>query len=513
MEINRRPRVNAYYDTYKRNDLVGENSFLTMPQEKAELPLFDDIKHLLPDPYWEGHQSAVDCYWKTWQLAFKNLRKPKSQSGFVANYIDTAFNDCIFMWDTCFILMFGRYGTRAFNFLRTLDNFYAKQHQDGFICREIGQELGDDRFQRFDPTSTGPNVMPWTEWEYYLNFGNKTRIEKVFPVLRAYHQWLRDYRTWPDGSYWTSGWGCGMDNQPRLRSDAPWYVAQFYHDHMIWLDACLQQILSAQILTDMAHELGKPEQVGDMEEEIERLTALVNSKLWDHHTDFYYDMHKDGSQNGVKSIGAYWALLADVVPSDRLEPFVAHLGNTDEFNRPHRVPSLSYDHPNYKDNGGYWNGGVWPPTNYMVLRGLTKAGYDALAYEIGRNHLDMVVKVFEESDSVFENYAPEAATHGEPSLKDFVGWGGVPPVCVLLEYVIGLRADVPKSRLIWDINLLEEHGMNRYPFGLNGLIDLRCAARQSPTDEPRITATSTVSLELEIRWPGGHNVMQVMAAK
>ena len=36
------------------------------------------------------------------------------------------------------------------------------------------------------------------------------------------------------------------------------------------------------------------------------------------------------------------------------------------FNRLHRVPSLAANHPKYKDNGRYWQGGVWPGANYMV---------------------------------------------------------------------------------------------------------------------------------------------------
>ena len=113
---------------------------------------------LLPEPFWDGHASAIDVHLKAWKLAFANLRRPEPASGFVARFIDPAFNDCIFLWDSCFMTLFGRYGARAFPFVRTLDNFYAKQHPDGFICREIGRALGDDRFPRFDPSSTGPNV-------------------------------------------------------------------------------------------------------------------------------------------------------------------------------------------------------------------------------------------------------------------------------------------------------------------------------------------------------------------
>ena len=508
-QVRRGPWVNAFYDTYKVNRFVEQNVYLTMPQEDAEVPTFESSKHLLPEPVWENHKSAIDCYWKTWQLAFKNLRKLDPESGFVANYIDTAFNDCIFMWDTCFILMFARYGSRAFSFLRTLDNFYSKQHKDGFICRQIGKQLGDDRFQRFDPTSTGPELMPWTEWEYYRNLGDKDRLSKIFPVLVAYHQWMRDYRTWRDGSYWASGWACGMDNQPRMGHNLPGYVEMFYHDHMVWVDTCLQGILAADILIQMAKELGREDDISDLKQEIDNLTRIVNTKLWDQKTKFYYDLHKDDKLSDCKSIAAFWALLAGAVPPNRLKALLAHLENPKEFNRAHRVPTLSADDPTYNPNGGYWKGSVWPPTNYMILRGLTRVGEDKLAYEIARNHHNAVVKTFEDTGTVFENYAPDHLTKGNPAGADFVGWGGVPPVAVFLEYVIGLQANVPDKQLIWNVNLLEEHGVKNYPFGMYGTLDLLCKARTSAAEKPNLTVKSSVPLDLEVRWSGGSETLHV----
>lgn len=509
VQIRRGPLVNAHYDTYKPNSFVEQNTFLTMPQEDAGVPSFENSKHLLPEPIWKDHKSAIDCYWKTWQLAFKNIHKLDPESGFVANYIDTAFNDCIFMWDTCFILMFARYGSRAFSFLRTLDNFYSKQHKDGFICREIGKHLGDDKFQRFDPTSTGPELMPWIEWEYYLNLGDKDRLDRVFPVLVAFHQWMQDYRTWPDGTYWSSGWASGMDNQPRMGHNLPGYIETFYHDHMVWLDACLQGVLAAGILVQMAKELGRENDVPDMKQEIDDLTRVINTKLWDKKNKFYYDLYKDGKLSDCKSIAAFWALIAGAVPRSRLKQFTAHLENPNEFKRAHRIPTLSADDPQYDPNGGYWKGSVWPPTNYMVLRGLTRVGQTNLAYEIGRNHHNAVVKTFEDTGTVFENYAPDHITKGNVAARDFVGWGGLPPIAVFFEYVIGLQANVPNNRLVWNVNLLEEHGVNKYPFGTEGTLDLLCKARISATQEPNLIVNSSVPLELEICWSGGRRTIQV----
>jgi len=159
--------------TLEEEELVKENVFLRKEPDTDPLPVFGKIKDLLPLPVWDGHQDTIDCYWKTWELAFGNLCKPQEGTGFVSNFIDTAFNGCIFMWDSSFILMFGKYADRTFNFQGTLDNLYSHQHKDGFICREIEESTGRDHFTRYDPSATGPAVMAWCEWEYFQNFGDK----------------------------------------------------------------------------------------------------------------------------------------------------------------------------------------------------------------------------------------------------------------------------------------------------------------------------------------------------
>src|SRR5262245_27789242 len=332
--VHRGPWVRAPYDTHVRNPAVAPNQFLRIAPDQARLPTFDDARRALPEPFWQGHAPVIDCHVKAWKLAFAHLRRPEPASGFVARFIDPAFNDCIFLWDSCFMTLFGRYGSRAFPFVRTLDNFYAKQHPDGFICREIGRALGDDRFERFDPSSTGPNVLAWAEHEHYRNFGDRDRLGRVFPVLRAYHQWLRAYRTWPDGGYWSTGWGSGMDNQPRLRppvAGRPYADPEHYHGRMTWVDATLQQILSARLLAQMGRVLAADADVADMREETVRLGRFVNDRLWSDADRFYCDRLDDGALNHVKSVGGYWALLAGVVPPARLAPFVAHIEDARAF--------------------------------------------------------------------------------------------------------------------------------------------------------------------------------------
>lgn len=239
------------------------------------------------------------------------------------------------------------------------------------------------------------------------------------------------------------------------------------------------------------------------------LKSVVNDKLWDENTHYYYDMWRGGKLSGVKTIGAYWALLAGVVPKERADAFVAHLENPDEFNRHHRPPTLSADHPEYVATGGYWRGSIWAPTTYMVLRGLEKYGYHKLSYDIACSNIENVVGVFNETGTLWENYAPETTHQGAPAKPDFVGWSGLFPITILFEFVFGIKANVGERKITWHVNRTERHGIERYPFGVDGVLDLMCEARGSTAEKPQISVKSNVPVSLEIIWDGGSETLDV----
>jgi glycogen debranching enzyme len=274
---------------------------------------------------------------------------------------------------------------------------------------------------------------------------------------------------------------------------------------MSWIDTCLQQELAARCLVEMNTALAGPHDAADMSEEAAFLRRLVNRRMWDRKSGYYFDRLRDGDLNGVKSVAAYWALLAGTARGARQDRLIAHLENPSEFDRPHRVPSLSADHPLYKPGGDYWRGSVWAPANFMVLRGLRAAGRNDLAHTIALNHLRNVLEVFEQTGTFWENYAPESAARGEQSARDFVGWTGLVPIAVLLEFVLGLEPDALRGTLRWDVRLVEAHGVKRYPWGTHGSIDLECGRRQSTSERPVIRARSTVPVTVEVCWESGRD--------
>jgi len=492
------------YGTYEKNPYFSKNPFNGMEKTEEALPTYEEIRDRLPKPIFDGHEDYLNCYDYAWQTAFGNLAPASVNDLFVSNFIKTAFNGCLFMWDSSFIQMYAKYASRCFPFIKTLDNFYALQYKDGFICREIAEATGIGKFARHDPSSTGPNIMAWAEWNYFENFGDVERLEKVYYPLRAFHIWFRKNRTWRDGSYYSSGWGCGMDNIPRLQEGDD---VAFSNGHMVWLDTCAQQLLNCDILIKM-NDVLKIDDVSDLVEEREKLSKLINDTLWDEESGFYYDLWKNGELNMVKHVGAFWTLIAKIVPKDRLDRFVAHLSDPNEFNRTNVVPSLSADHPLYDPNGRYWRGSSWAPTTYMVLSGLTANGCHDLAYALGEKFLRNVVSVYNETGTLWENYAPDFATRGNMSRPNFVGWTGLAPISVFFEYVLGIQAHVSENRIVWSIHRTERHGILQYPFGNDHTIDLVCEQRASVDEEPQISLKSNKPIEVLVIWNGKEKLIR-----
>jgi len=470
--------------------LVEKNLFRSQRSQHEQVTPFNEAKEQFPVPILPDHPDWIELYWRTWEMAWSHIHRPKRSSGLVANFIDAAFNDHIFMWDSAFMVQFGVYGRRAFPFINSLDNFYAKQHDDGAICREIDAIEGYDFFSPFDPDGTGPNILAWAEWRYYRISGGDSRLDSVFWPLMAYHRWFRANRSWPSGLYWATGLSSGMDNQPRVPG------GKRHHQHWSWVDASMQAAVNCAVLERMANLLGESDYVTELAEEHSSLTQLINNHMWNDEAGFYQDIDADGNFSQAKSIGAYWGLLDKIlIPKERREPFLRHLREKGVFKVAHRIPSLSADSDGYDpQSGNYWCGGVWSPTNFMVLNGLRTMGQHDLAHEIACNHLQNVSTAFQHTDTLWENYAPESGAHGEPARSNFVGWTGLSPIAMLIEHVIGLWVDWPLRRVIWyrHLNTNQHYGVQNYPLGSEGTLTLM-------GDQEKIVITTDVTFTLTVQ--------------
>jgi glycogen debranching enzyme len=272
---------------------------------------------------------------------------------------------------------------------------------------------------------------------------------------------------------------------------------------MTWLDTCLQQLFIGKILVDFGFHTERWQEIEDIEEETKFLKKYIREKLWDPKTSFFYDRYADGSKGTLKSIGAYWALWTDILTPEELKHFVAHLNDRNTFARKHPIPSMPADHEKYQADGRYWQGGVWAPTNYMVITGLKRKNFKSLAFELALKHHQQVGEVYKKERTFFEYYAPEFTAPGFLARPDFIGWTGLVPISILIESIFGISTNIQQQLIEWDINLTEEHGIDKYPVGKDGLISFHCANRSNAKQKPQLMIESNIAIKLKVSWTGG----------
>jgi glycogen debranching enzyme len=307
-------------------------------------------------------------------------------------------------------------------------------------------------------------IFAWAELESFRITGDRSRLALVYEPLTRYYRALQQYLRQGNGLYMTD-WA-SMDNSPRN---------PYLERGGTAVDTSSQMVLFARNLAQIAGFLAKPEAATGFRADAEELARLINNKMWSPDRKFYFDLTVDGKQSPVKMAAAFWTLLAGVAGPQQVEALVAELRNPKTFARLHPVPTVSADEPAYDPKGGYWKGAVWPPVNTMVVRGLENNGQRDLAEQIALEHLRVITRIFKDTGTVWENYAPDTAKPGTPAKPDLVGWSGLGPILYLIEYGIGVRVDAPSNTIAWNIRSSERVGIERLRFG-GTTVSLTCAA-------------------------------------
>jgi glycogen debranching enzyme len=390
-----------------------------------------------PEPILDQHPEWVVLYHAAWQIGANKIKHGMPENGFAKDFIGEAFSNHLFQWDTCLMAMFMRYAPDMPT-LAALDNFYGKQHRDGFICRELIEADGSDYFDEESDQAINPPLFAWAELNYAQLSGDISHAKKALPKLIKYFDWIKTNRKIGDGArgmLWQSNLGSGMDNSPREARG--------------WVDLTAQQAHAAECIATIAAHAGKADIAQRFRREQRALVKTLNERSWQAKEGYYWDVYPSGRHSRRKTIAAFWPLLAGAPSTAQAKRMVAHLRNPDEFWRPHVFPTLAKDEQAYEAKGLYWLGGVWAPTNYMVVRGLQRYGFDDFAREASENHIANMAQVYADTGTIWENYAPESAEPGNVARKDFVGWSGLGPIAMLIESVIGVRADALSNTITW----------------------------------------------------------------
>jgi glycogen debranching enzyme len=428
----------------------------------------NEVKEVVQSSQEVIEELSEKMYQKALEITKQKVRGGETEKFFKKPFIDAAFSPNIFLWDTCFMCCFAKYHLDELPVYQALDNFYDRMESDGYICREY-RHNGEPLWSKDHPVSINPPLLAFAETEIFKVSNDTERIKKVYPILRKNFQFHIDRYMMEDHLFYGDTLGMGMDNIPRAPRD--WeptegngmthhelgemlnamdasgetklntFISEYVNTKQgLWnkqarlVDFSAQMAMFSLQLKAMAMTIGQTRDIPEYDEFHAKVAKALNQKCWNETDGFYYDLGFD-KQVVRRHIGMYWTLLGKIVPEDRLERFLEHLKNPNEFNRTMPLPALSAADPDFVGWGDYWLGGVWAPTSYMVLRGLSAYGKEELARTIAEKTYANVAKVFTATGTFWENYAPDLVSYGMPAKKDFCGWTALFPIAMYNEYI------------------------------------------------------------------------------
>ncbi len=507
-----RVTVPAANYTTKDRGLYFDTSKLT----PVTLPVYATDSVRLPRPILDANPEWIKMYWNAWRIAFtKHLKQPSDYPGsyFVSPFYDEAFGPSIYQWDIIFMTMFGKYANHLFPATRSFDNFYARQHPDGLIIRQIDPSGIENQ----DHCRMSPPLFSWAEYENFTFTRDTARLALVLPVLEKYVEGLDKHQLGhdtPHQLYWTNGYSSGMDNHPNgLNNSRP--GGKSGYDHQGWVDLSSQMVMLCRYNAKICDVLGESTKAEQFRVKADTIANRINRWLWNEEKGFYFECDVNGNLLRYKTILGLWPMMAGVSNSQKNDRMIAELRNPNTFWRDMIFPAVPADQPEYKgyeERGKYWLGGIWAPTNFMAIKGLSVRGYHDFAKESTEKYLSGLSEVFERTKTLWENYAPDringllyqgTSEGGIPydARRDFVGWTGLGPISLLIEEVIGINPDPINNKVVWRINRLDRHGIENLVVG--DKVTTLVSNRRTTNDTTAVlTVTTNKPYELEVIYNG-----------
>ena len=342
-------------------------------------------------------QDLVNLYERSWSWISDQWHQGTEDNGFSARYFRYPAADRINQFESCFSTFFLVYSNRTYPVTSQLDTFYQKQEEDGAIRGEYLVEDGSAVLPKSNPTGVAPPLFSWAEFNLYHKLGAKKRLREVLPVLERHFEWLQTTHRKANGLYSVPAAATMMGNSPR---DGCYYPVDFN----------AQQAVNARYLSAIGDVLNDKDTSFKYKRAYFALKTRISQMMWDDATGFYYDLNRQEQRLTVRTIGAFWTLLAEIPNEHKSERLIAHLSDVNEFGVEHPFPTLSAAHEAYSPDGAGYKGSVVPPFNYMVIKGLEKYQKYDMAREFALRHLYYVLDGLhpeESTGSLYEAYAPQ----------------------------------------------------------------------------------------------------------
>ncbi len=366
------------------------------------------------------------------------------------------------LWDTSFhAIVLSHFDTSwAKNEIRTL---LIAQWENGFLPHIIfwGKKRRLPHWAYIEsalsirPRSTSitqPPVIALAVESIYTKDKDKEFLREVLPKIANLHRWLIENRDIDNDNLLSiiSPNESGMDELPVFQVAAGYTGLNTTRLHYIYRKGDflnhryrfnnkkilekdyfnVEELLfntvfveSSRALSRLFKEIGNNEESDYFKEVAKKSESSLLEKCWDEKDEIFYSLYSKSEKFAkVKTVASLVPLFLEGLKGDKLDKLVnKHLLNPDEFYTPYPFPSVSKDELYYEpeDTPLYkiklvWRGPTWIATNWLVVKGLRRHGYNKIADDVVRKMSEMIQR-----EGFREYYNPET---GEGYRRHNFGW-------------------------------------------------------------------------------------------
>jgi neutral trehalase len=407
------------------------------------------------------NQDFVDIYVRSWNMIDECWLKGNANNGFSELFFSMPNANCISQVEACYSVFSLVYSNRVYQAHSALDNFYSKQEANGAIRSHYNLSDGKAIISSDNPEGLAPPLFAWSEFDLYHKTGAKKRIKEVLPILQKYFAFI-DAVAFDEklGLYKVPLAATAMPCMARGNVAYP-------------IDYNTQMAIFAFYMSELGDILNDKETAFTYKKRYFMLKTQINNLMYNQDLGFYYDLDSSASHIKVKTLAAYWVLIAELANKENSERLIGYLSDTVVFGAPNPFPLLAMDEVSFSANGEHYNGAVLPEITYMIIKGLEKNNRFEFAHEVAVRHLYFILDTYHNENEettksrLWQAYLPFKEgpallcnDKGQSANNEgYLVTTALITITAMIEIIVGIYISLPRKTVDWVVPVLELMGV------------------------------------------------------